>query len=140
MARAASVAALAAACQHRAVSTPTIPTFELRDGRHGTVDLVARVEGAEAVVLAGMHAGVSGEGTDDPATSGVRVVVFAAGDVLAARVRTAGASAYASKPDGTRERWFESSDGGRSWRPRTGAIAGAEVAHLGRGQVPGWDG
>lgn len=140
MARAASVAAPARVCQHRGVSTSTIPSFELRDGRVGTVDLVATVDGAEVVVVAGLIAGESGAGSDDPATYAVRVAIVAADGVIAARVRTASASAYASKPDTARERWFESSDGGRSWRPRSGAVGGAEVAQLARGQVAGWDG
>jgi hypothetical protein len=139
MARAPSVAAPGGVCQHRPVSTATIPTFELRDAPLGMVDLVARVDGAE-VVIGGFHAGESGVGTDDPYDYGVRVVVFTSGDLIAARVRTASASAYASKPGVVSERWFESVDGGRSWRARSEPLAGAEVARLGRGDVAGWDG
>jgi hypothetical protein len=139
MARAASVAALDGVCQHRLVSTATTPTFELRAAGRVTVELVAHFPDGDVVVGPRMNAGESGAGTDDPYAYAVRVVVFEAGATLAARVRSAGGSAYASKPETVDEAWFESQDGGRSWRPG-GPLQGAEIARLGRGTITGWDG
>jgi hypothetical protein len=140
MARAASVAAPAGVCQHRGVSTSTIPTFELRDAGRVTVELVARFDDGDVVVGLRMNAGELGAGTDDPYAYAVRVVVVQAGATIAVRVRSAGGSAYASKPEAVDEAWFESLDGGRSWRPRREPLQGAEVARVGRGRITGWDG
>jgi hypothetical protein len=140
MARAASVAGLDGVCQHRRVTTATIPTFELRDAGRVTVELVARGVDGDVVVGPRLNAGESGAGTDDPYAYAVRVVVFQAGATLAARVRSAGGSAYASKPQSVDEAWFESHDGGRSWQPRGQPLPGTEVARIGRGTITGWDG
>ncbi|MCY1054548.1 SRPBCC domain-containing protein [Nannocystis sp. SCPEA4] len=111
------------------------PTFALRPRDRG-FELIARVDGRDLVIEEHLAAGV--EGTDgDTSEAAFTVAVFQDGATTGVRIRRA--SHQAREPLVTAETWVESRNGGRTWCPCTGPLAGRLVAQFAEGSAAGWD-
>lgn len=91
--------------------------------------LVAWIDGDEAVIADWLFAGEALEWVGST-LGGVQVAVFESGPVLVVRVATASGSGYEATPESTSQRWYESTDGGRTWARRPGPVDGVPVIEL----------